>query len=70
MAGLEQVGYREATVLDIGCGVGPIHQSMLEQGASEAVGVDLAPGRIALSLSTDGRSNFPEAGLRSFSSDI
>ena len=47
MAGLEQVGYREATVLDIGCGVGPIHQSMLERGASEAVGVDLAPAMLS-----------------------
>ena len=43
MTGLEQVGYREASVLDIGCGVGPLHQSLLEQGASEAVGIDLAP---------------------------
>lgn len=47
MVGLEQVGYREATILDIGCGVGPIHLSMLEQGASEAVGVDLAPAMLS-----------------------
>ncbi len=43
MAGLEQVGYREASVLDIGCGVGHLHQTLLEQGASAAVGIDLAP---------------------------
>ena len=43
MAGLEQVGYREASVLDIGCGVGHLHLTLLEQGASAAVGIDLAP---------------------------
>ena len=43
MEGLEQVGYREASVLDIGCGVGHLHQTLLEQGASAAVGIDLAP---------------------------
>lgn len=43
MAGLEQVGYREASVLDIGCGVGHLHQTLLEQGASATVGIDLAP---------------------------
>jgi len=43
MAGLEQLGYREASVLDIGCGVGHLHQTLLEQGASTAVGIDLAP---------------------------
>jgi magnesium-protoporphyrin O-methyltransferase len=43
MAGLEQIGYREASVLDIGCGVGHLHQTLLEQGASTAVGIDLAP---------------------------
>jgi SAM-dependent methyltransferase len=42
MAGLEQVGYRDATVLEIGCGVGHLHQSLLEQGADSAVGIDLA----------------------------
>jgi len=43
MAGLEQVGYQEASVLDIGCGVGHLHQTLLERGARAAVGIDLAP---------------------------
>ena len=42
IAGLEQVGYRDATVLEIGCGVGHLHQSLLEQGAESAVGIELA----------------------------
>lgn len=47
MAGLEQLGYRDATVLDIGCGVGHLHQTLLEQGARSAVGIDLAPKMLA-----------------------
>lgn len=43
LEGLEKVGYRGATVLEIGCGVGHLHQSLLEQGADTAVGIDLAP---------------------------
>jgi magnesium-protoporphyrin O-methyltransferase len=40
--GLSQVGIDNATLLEIGCGVGYLHQSLLEQGAATAVGVDLA----------------------------
>ena len=47
IAGLEQVGYRDATVLEIGCGVGHLHQSLLEQGADSAVGIDLASSMLA-----------------------
>jgi len=47
LAGLEQVGYRGATLLEIGCGVGHLHQSLLEQGANTAVGIDLAPKMLA-----------------------
>lgn len=43
IAGLEQVGYQEATLLEIGSGVGHLHQSLLERGAKSAQGIDLAP---------------------------
>lgn len=43
IAGLEQAGYSDATVLEIGSGVGHLHQTLLEQGASSAVGIDLSP---------------------------
>ncbi len=43
LEGLGETGYADATVLEIGCGVGHLHQTMLERGASRAVGVDLAP---------------------------
>ena len=43
MSGLESAGYRDGALLEIGCGVGHLHQTLLEQGARTAVGVDLAP---------------------------
>ena len=43
LTGLEEVGYDGATLLDIGCGVGHLHQSLLENGAQSAAGIDLAP---------------------------
>lgn len=42
LAGLEQAGYQGATLLEVGCGVGHLHQTLLERGASTAVGIDLA----------------------------
>ena len=40
--GLEQAGYKDATLLEVGSGVGYLHQTLLEQGAKNAVGIDLA----------------------------
>ena len=42
MAGLEQAGYNNATLLEVGSGVGYLHQVLLEQGAKTAVGIDLS----------------------------
>ncbi|NOY15532.1 MAG: methyltransferase domain-containing protein [Gammaproteobacteria bacterium] len=42
MEGLKQAGYQGAKILEIGSGVGHLHQTLLEQGASSAIGVDLA----------------------------
>jgi magnesium-protoporphyrin O-methyltransferase len=42
MAGLKQAGYNDATLLEVGSGVGYMHQVLLEQGAKTAVGIDLA----------------------------
>lgn len=41
--GLEQAGYKGASLLEIGSGVGYLHQTLLEQGAKSAIGIDLAP---------------------------
>lgn len=40
--GLVRAGIAGASLLEIGCGVGALHQRLLEQGAARAVGVDLA----------------------------
>ena len=41
--GLEQAGFKNATLLEVGSGVGYMHQVLLEKGAKSAVGIDLAP---------------------------
>jgi len=46
LTGIAQSGYEDATLLEIGCGVGHLHLHLLEQGARKAVGVDLAPAMI------------------------
>jgi 2-polyprenyl-3-methyl-5-hydroxy-6-metoxy-1,4-benzoquinol methylase len=43
IAGLERIGYRAASLLEIGCGVGWLHQWLLKHGAARAIGVDLSP---------------------------
>lgn len=47
VSGLEQVGYRGASLLEVGCGVGYLHQHLLHRGAARAVGIDLSPKMIA-----------------------
>ena len=47
IAGLERIGYRAASLLEIGCGVGWLHQWLLKHGAARAVGVDLSPEMVA-----------------------
>lgn len=40
--GIEEAGYNDASLLEVGSGVGYMHQILLEQGAKNAVGIDLA----------------------------
>lgn len=42
LSGLSKAGYKDATILEIGSGVGHLHQTLLEQGALSAVGIDLS----------------------------
>lgn len=58
LRGLEQLGYQDATLLEIGSGVGYLHQHLLEQGAKSAFGVDLAPAMI-----TEARAWAQQRGL-------
>lgn len=43
LEGLERVGFVNAAILEIGSGIGYLHQELLRRGAARAVGVDLAP---------------------------
>ncbi|GIS91140.1 MAG: hypothetical protein CM1200mP20_11810 [Pseudomonadota bacterium] len=45
---LESMGLDGLTLLEVGCGVGALHQTLLEKGASTATGVDLAPRMLQL----------------------
>ncbi len=46
-AGLEQAGLQQARLLEIGCGVGCLHQQLLERGARRVIGVDLSARLLA-----------------------
>jgi 2-polyprenyl-3-methyl-5-hydroxy-6-metoxy-1,4-benzoquinol methylase len=46
LKGLKEAGVRDKTVLDIGCGVGNLHLTLLQQGATRAVGVEISEGMI------------------------
>lgn len=41
--GIERAGFANASLLEIGSGVGYLHQYLLQHGAATAVGVDLSP---------------------------
>jgi magnesium-protoporphyrin O-methyltransferase len=43
VAGLTEANFQNASLLEVGSGVGYLHQTLLEQGAKSAVGIDLAP---------------------------
>jgi len=40
---LESLGLEGVSLLEVGCGVGVLHQTLLEMGAANALGIDLAP---------------------------
>jgi len=59
LQGLDNIGYQGASLLEIGCGVGHLHQSLLERGARSAVGIDLSPAMLK-----EARNWAIERGLR------
>jgi magnesium-protoporphyrin O-methyltransferase len=48
---LESLGLEGASLLEVGCGVGALHQTLLEKGAATALGIDLAPRMLELAQS-------------------
>lgn len=47
VSAISETGIEGSSLLDIGCGVGYLHQSLLKSGAGEALGVDLSERMIA-----------------------
>ncbi len=45
--GVSQVGYAGASLLEIGCGVGYLHQQLLREGAGRVLGVDISEEMLA-----------------------
>jgi len=45
--GLRQAGFAGANLLEIGCGVGYLHQLLLREGAERALGVDISGDMLA-----------------------
>jgi magnesium-protoporphyrin O-methyltransferase len=43
---LESRGLDGVSLLEVGCGVGALHQTLLEKGAASAVGIDLTPAML------------------------
>jgi magnesium-protoporphyrin O-methyltransferase len=56
--GLRQAGFAGARLLEIGCGVGYLHQQLLREGAARALGVDISEEMLA-----QARALAREAGL-------
>ena len=46
LAGIRKHDTHGCTVLDIGCGVGSLHLTLLNEGAERAIGVDLSEGML------------------------
>ena len=47
LQGLLAAGIENARVLEIGCGVGYLHQALLQRGAAQATGIDLSAAMLA-----------------------
>ena len=44
--GLDFAGFSGLSILEIGCGVGHLHQTLIEKGAASATGIDLSDGML------------------------
>ena len=60
MEGLHTAGFTDSSLLEIGCGVGYVHQSLLMTGAKMAIGIDLSEKML-----TEARAWAEDQGLQS-----
>jgi 2-polyprenyl-3-methyl-5-hydroxy-6-metoxy-1,4-benzoquinol methylase len=64
LEGIRKQPINRSTVLDIGCGVGSLHLTLLNEGAERAIGVDMSEGmireakRFAETSGTIGRTHY------------
>jgi magnesium-protoporphyrin O-methyltransferase len=47
ISGLEQTGIENAELLEVGCGIGYLHQALLQAGAASATGIDMSARMLA-----------------------
>ena len=45
--GIKMTSFRDKSILEIGCGVGGLHLTLMNDGAKNAVGIDISKGMIA-----------------------
>ena len=60
VAGLEQVSYQGETLLEVGSGVGYLHQVLLGQGAKSAVGIDFSQEMLDEAISWAAEKNLTD----------
>lgn len=64
LSGIDDLGFEQATILEIGCGVGYLHQSLLNSGAKQALGIDISDKMIteaktmAIQTGLEGRTDY------------
>jgi len=76
LAGLQVAGIKGKSLLEIGCGVGYLHQSLLSMGAGSAVGVDLSASMLkeaeirAARLGLSGRTRYQQGDFREIAPEM
>ena len=59
-SGLRSLGIRSKSLLEIGCGVGGLHLTLLKEGASSSVGVEISEGMLAKAKEIAGEMGLAE----------
>jgi 2-polyprenyl-3-methyl-5-hydroxy-6-metoxy-1,4-benzoquinol methylase len=76
MEGLRREGFDGASLLEIGSGVGYLHQALLKDGATSATGIDLAPKMLiearksAAEEGLDNRTKYIEGDFVALADDV
>lgn len=60
LEGVRQVPVKEKNILDIGCGVGALHLTLLREGARRATGIDISEGMLEKARQFSGEFGFAD----------